>query len=71
MDIKKELIRVANELSVIASGEWMSVDQIREICSSCADKMEAKKMTHIKKAAFITAAETWEECIEQAKNKQL
>ena len=49
--------------------DFLTVEEVRVICASCAEKMEAKRMRRISKDRFFKAYESlpWDECIAKMK----
>jgi len=60
--------------AAMSDDPWFTVEHVRGMCASCADKMERRGLSKIRKSAFLKAVGmdkygkmTWEECISEAK----
>jgi hypothetical protein len=48
--------KVLTELNKIASlldNEWITVDQMRTVCASCADKMQQKNISRVRASIMV------------------
>jgi len=61
---RKHGIKEAELLADFLEPTFLTVDQVREVCASCADKMEKRGMTKIEKSVF-------ERSLKKAQNKDL
>ena len=77
MAVSKELVSVAKDIEaaeMLAREEigkqedpWLTASEVREMCAGCADKMAKLGLSKIRMSRLLSAAQTWEQCISQAK----
>jgi len=70
--VAKQLLKIAGEIIKDVQDPWVTRDQVRKLCGSCADKMEARNMSRVRISKLLGADAkyadmTWEECIKDAK----